>query len=357
MSYTKENIIDYINEDDVKFIRLVFLDAFGNQKNVSIMPNELKNVFENGYTLYSLNIAGFENQKLVLYPDPNTISVLPWRPAAGKVVRMFCDVKRQDKKDFPFSTRKLLQDAQKDLENRKIYIKFRTEFEFYLFKLDEDGNNTLIPYDSASFMDVSPDDKGENVRREICLSLDEMEINTCGSFHDFGPGQNKILISFADPLKAAEDSATFMTVVKTISNRNGLCADFSHLPLASKPVNKNRIVIKIEDKDIFDTAIINLKNHYDELYLFLNNKNILYADYDEKTDVSFDSYLKEIYIERLNYQHNPYLVYYLLINAIFDNEKLNKEKALSLNNAKDIAKGSKFINKYLSKDIIEEYLK
>ena len=65
MSYTKENIIDYINEDDVKFIRLVFLDAFGNQKNVSIMPNELKNVFENGYTLYSLNIAGFENQKLV----------------------------------------------------------------------------------------------------------------------------------------------------------------------------------------------------------------------------------------------------------------------------------------------------
>ena len=96
MSYTKENIMDYVNEEDVKFIRLLFLDAYGKQKNIAIMPNELETTFKNGYTIYASSILDSLSGKVVLWPDPNTISVLPWRPSTGKVVKMFCDVKNQD---------------------------------------------------------------------------------------------------------------------------------------------------------------------------------------------------------------------------------------------------------------------
>ena len=353
MSYSKENILEYVKEEDVKFIRLLFLDAYGKQKNIAIMPNELESVFNNGCTIYASSILDSLEGKVVLYPDPSTISVLPWRPSTGRVVKMYCDVKNQDGTDFDLGARTILKKAVDYLDKKNASIFLRTEFEFYLFKLDEDGNVTKTPYDNASYMDVAPLDKGANIRREICLTLSEMHIPTCGSFHALGPGQNKILMQKDSPLVAAEDSLTFTSAVKTIAVKNGLYADFSHMPINGKPVSKQRIVISA-DPATFKLAIKNIKKHYDEIYLFLNNTNNLYNDYDSEKDITFDPYLNEIYVERLSDGYNPYLVYALLIYAIFDNTT-SIGKATTLAKAVELAKNSKFVKKHLTSAFVKEY--
>ncbi len=317
------------------------------------MTNELEAVFDYGYTINASSVLDSLKGKVVLFPDPNTISVLPWRPSTGKVVKMYCDIKNQDGTDFNLSARKILKDAVEFLNEKKASVFLRTEFEFYLFKLNEEGDVTNIPYDNAGYMDIAPLDKGANVRREICLTLSEMHIDTAGSFHVAGPGQNKIIMTKNSPLEAAENSLTYISVIKTIATRNGLYADFSHMPIANKPVSKHRIVISC-DKNTMELAKENIKKHYDEIYLFLNNTNNLYKDYDEKTDITFDPYLNEIYIERLNYGYNPYLVYALLIYAIFDGNKIDG-KATSLEKAKELAKNSKFVKEHITDEFILEY--
>ena len=92
MGYTKNNILEYVKEDDVKFIRIAFIDPYGNQKNISIMPNELENAFDNGIQIDGSRLFGSEASKIILIPDPDTISVLPWRPSQGRVVRMFSKI-------------------------------------------------------------------------------------------------------------------------------------------------------------------------------------------------------------------------------------------------------------------------
>ncbi len=353
MGYSKEDVINYVSAEDVKFIRLLFLDAYGKQKNIAIMPNELEAVFNFGYTINSNSVLGSLCGKVVLWPDPNTISVLPWRPSTGKVIKMFCDIKNQDGTDFDLSGRQILKKAIEYADSKGASIFLRTEFEFYLFKLDTEGDVTNIPYDNASYMDVAPLDKGADIRRAICLTLSEMHIDTCGSFHAAGPGQNKIIMAKDTPLEAAENSLTFTSSVKTVAVRNGLYADFSHMPIINMPVSKHRIVLSA-DPETLKLAKENIKKHFDELYVFLNNTDNLYNDYDENKDITFDSYLNEIYIERLSDGYNPYIVYALLIYAIFDDNKCN-QKALSLKEAKEIAKNSKFIKEHLTEAFIKDY--
>ena len=146
MIYTKQNVIDYVNEEDVKFIRLVFCSSKTVQKNISIMPNQLENAFEKGIAISSSHIEGFEKYgQIVLHPDPDTISLLPWRPSQGRVIRMFCDLTTTSGEEIVTSSRRILKEAIQNIKDEDIY--FSTEFEFYLFKMDEEGQNTLIPYD------------------------------------------------------------------------------------------------------------------------------------------------------------------------------------------------------------------
>ena len=98
MEYTMEEVLKYIEEEDVKFIRLAFRDAYGVQKNISVMPGEVKKAFEDGIQIGTRAIAGFADSKyssLYLKPDPDTMAILPWRPDSGRVLRMFCDVKKK----------------------------------------------------------------------------------------------------------------------------------------------------------------------------------------------------------------------------------------------------------------------
>lgn len=252
MKYSKEEVMQYVREDDVKFIRLAFCDVFGKQKNISIMPEELPRAFEYGIAIDASAIAGFGDEThsdLLLYPDAGTLSLLPWRPEHGKVVRMFTSISYPGGKPFECDTRSLLKKAVEDAKKAGYRFAFGAEQEFYLFNLDESGKPTKEPYDNAGYMDIAPDDRGENIRREICLTLEQMGIRPESSHHEEGPGQNEIDFRYSDAITAADNAMTFQTIVKTVARRNGLFADFSAKPLENKPGNGFHINMSVKADD------------------------------------------------------------------------------------------------------------
>ena len=240
MKYSKEEILQYAQEEDVKFIRLAFCDVFGRQKNISIMPDELPRAFEYGIAFDASAIAGFGDETrsdLLLHPEADTLMPLPWRPEHGRVVQMFSTITYPDGSPFECDTRSLLKAAIAEAKEAGYEFTFGAEQEFYLFLQDEDGKATKIPCDRAGYMDIAPDDQGENVRREVCLTLEKMGIRPESSHHEEGPGQNEIDFRYSDALEAADNAQTFQRVVKTIAHRNGMAADFSPKPLDGAPGN------------------------------------------------------------------------------------------------------------------------
>ena len=276
MKYSKEEVMQYVQEEDVKFIRLAFCDVFGKQKNISIMPQELPRAFEYGIAIDASAIAGFGDENhsdLFLHPDADTLMPLPWRPEHGRVVRMFCNITYPDGKVFECDTRSLLKKAITEAEQAGYQFFFGAEQEFYLFHLDENGEPTKIPYDNASYMDIAPEDKGENIRREVCLTLEQMGIQPESSHHEEGPGQNEIDFRYSDPLSAADNAMTFQTVVKTIARRNGLYADFSPKPLEDKPGNGFHINMSVKSSDNADNMnfmIAGILDKVSDMTVFLN---------------------------------------------------------------------------------------
>ncbi|MDY3224780.1 MAG: glutamine synthetase family protein [Candidatus Faecousia sp.] len=275
MKYTPQEVIQYIQEADVKFIRLAFCDVLGRNKNISIMPEELERAFKYGIAIDASAIDGFGDEvhsDLFLHPDPATITVLPWRPEHGCVVRMFCTITDQDGTVFAHDTRSILKQAIADAAAAGYTFSFGSEMEFYLFKLDENGAPTRIPYDQASYMDVSPEDKCENVRREICLTLERMGIQPESSHHEQGPGQNEIDFRYSDALAAADNAVTFCTVVKTIAASNGLYADFSPKPIADQPGSGFHINMSVKGtgEDLMFHMMGGILHHVADMTRFLN---------------------------------------------------------------------------------------
>ena len=276
MVYEKEEILQYVIEEDVKFIRMTFCDVMGRLKNVSIMPDELDRAFAYGISIDASAIAGFGGEvhsDLVLRPDASTLCILPWRPEHGRVVRMFCSVHYPDGRPFEMDTRAILANAVKEAEAEGLTFFFGPEMEFYLFRLDDTGAATKVPYDTAGYMDVAPEDKGENVRREACLTLEQMGIRPESSHHEEGPGQNEIDFRYADPLTAADNAVTFRSVVSTVAAGNGLYADFSPKPLPDAPGSGMHINLSVKSSsgaDVMPQVMAGILDHIYNLTVFLN---------------------------------------------------------------------------------------
>ena len=276
MKYSKEEVLQYVREEDVKFIRLAFCDVFGKQKNISIMPEELPRAFEYGIAFDASAIAGFGDETrcdLLLHPDPETLMLLPWRPEHGKVVRMFTSISYPDGTTFECDTRSLLKKAIEDAKKAGYSFAFGAEQEFYLFELDEKNKPTTIPYDEAGYMDLAPEDRGENIRREICLTLEQMGIRPESSHHEEGPGQNEIDFRYSDPLTAADNTMTFQTIVKTVTRRNGVFVDFSPKPLENEPGNGFHINMSVKPSDSSENLCYMIAGVLDkvvEMTAFLN---------------------------------------------------------------------------------------
>ena len=254
--YTEQEAIQYVRENDVRFIKLFFTDVYGSTKSVSIQPDELGLAFSKGITFDASCARGFlrfAESDLFIVPDSSTLAILPWRPQSGRVVRFFCDVRRPGGTPFEADTRAMLRDFVRRAGERGFEFNIGTECEFYLFKCDEKGNPTKEPHDNAGYCDLAPRDKGENVRREICLTLEQMGVHPETSHHEEGPGQNEVCFKHSDVLNAADNFQTFKTVVRTIAARNGLFASFMPKPLPDKPGNGLHINISLrkDGKNLF----------------------------------------------------------------------------------------------------------
>ncbi len=341
MKYSKEEVMQYVQEEDVKFIRLAFCDVFGKQKNISIMPQELPRAFEYGIAIDASAIASFGDENhsdLFLHPEPDTLMPLPWRPEHGRVVRMFCNITYPDGRTFECDTRSFLKKAVQDAGQAGYQFFFGAEQEFYLFHLDENGEPTKIPYDNASYMDIAPEDKGENIRREVCLTLEQMGIQPESSHHEEGPGQNEIDFRYSDPLTAADNAMTFQTVVKTIARRNGLYADFSPKPLEDKPGSGFHINISVkskDDTDYMDYMIAGILDKVADMTVFLNPTESSYQRFGSNKAPKYVSWSSENRSQLVRvpaavgeYRRaelrspdpsaNTYLAFALLIYAIMD---------------------------------------
>ena len=299
MKYSKQEVIQYVQEEDVKFIRLAFCDVFGKQKNISIMPEELPRAFEYGIAIDASAIAGFGDENhsdLFLHPDADTLMPLPWRPEHGCVVRMFCNITYPDGKIFECDTRSILKKAIQDAKNAGYQFFFGAEQEFYLFNLDDNGNPTKNPYDTAGYMDIAPEDRGEIIRREVCLTLEQMGIQPESSHHEEGPGQNEIDFRYSDPLTAADNAMTFQTVVKTIARRNGLFADFSPKPLEDKPGNGFHINMSVKSSDNADNMsfmIAGILDKVSDMTVFLNPTENSYQRFGNNKAPRYISWSRE----------------------------------------------------------------
>ena len=299
MKYSKQEVIQYVQEEDVKFIRLSFCDVFGKQKNISIMPSELPRAFEYGIAFDASAIAGFGDEThsdLLLHPEADTLMILPWRPEHGRVVRMFCNITYPDGTPFECDSRTILKKAVQEAEASGYQFFFGAEQEFYLFKLNENGEPTKEPYDQAGYMDIAPEDKGENIRREVCLTLEQMGIRPESSHHEEGPGQNEIDFRYSDPLTAADNAMTFQTVVKTVAQRNGLFADFSPKPLADKPGNGFHINMSVKASDNVDNMnymIAGILNKVADMTVFLNTTENSYQRFGSNKAPRYISWSSE----------------------------------------------------------------
>ncbi len=341
MIYTAQEVFDFVKEEDVKFIRLAFCDTLGRQKNISILPSELRRAFEDGISFDAsaiCGVGGAEKSDLLLFPDPSTLNILPWRPSHGKVVRMFCDIRHPDGTLFSRDTRAILRRAVADAKASGITVQFGAEIEFYLFKTDENGDPTKIPFDHATYMDVAPEDKGENVRREICLTLLDMGIQPESSHHEEGPGQNEIDFRYSDAMRAADDAMNFITVVKATARQNGLYADFSPKPLENESGNGLHINMSVKCADGTDRTpafMAGILAHIRDLTAFLNPSEASYSRFGKCKAPKFVTWSHEnrsqliripaakgeyrrIELRSPDPSANPYLAYALLIWAGLD---------------------------------------
>ncbi|MCL2062289.1 MAG: glutamine synthetase family protein [Firmicutes bacterium] len=287
MTHTAKEVVAFVKDNDVKFIRLTFCDLFGVQKNIAIMAEELEGAFKNGVSFDAHAIKGFKDvtdSDLLLYPDPVTLSLLPWRPGPGRVARFYCDIKNPDGSVFLLGGRSLLKKVLARADKMGYACKVGAECEFYLFKLSAEGEPAMIPFDKGGYLDMAPLDKGENMRREICLTLAEMSINPETSHHEQGPGQNEIVFKFGDALEAADNLQTFKTVVKAIAERNGLFASFMPKPILDAAGSGLHINLSLsqngrnifksaasgEHSEIADSFIAGILSKIQEITLFLN---------------------------------------------------------------------------------------
>lgn len=284
MVCSQKEALQYIAENDVKFIKLFFTDIFGTIKSISIQPSELERAFATGVSFDASGCAGFlreSERDLFIVPDSSTLSVLPWRPQHGRVVRFFCFIRRLDGSPFEGDSRKILIDVESKIKSSGYGALVGTECEFYLSTLDENGNPTGVPHDRAGYCDLAPLDKGENARRDICLTLEQMGIQPESSRHERGPGQHEVAFKCAPPSRAADNVQTFKTVVRSVAARNGLCASFLPKPLDGEAGSGMRVNVSLE-KDgagIFEREelppqalqfIAGILRRVNEITLFLN---------------------------------------------------------------------------------------
>lgn len=231
--FTKQDIIRMVEEEDVEFIRLQFTDIFGNLKNVAVTTSQIDKVLDNKCMFDGSSIEGFvriEESDMYLYPDLNTFEIFPWRPQQGKVARFICDVYRPDGKPFEGDPRYILKKVINEAKELGYTFNVGPECEFFLFNAEDNGEPTNQSLERGGYFDVGPLDAGENARREMVLTLEDMGFTVEASHHEVAPAQHEIDFKYDNAMTTADNIMTFRLVVRTIAKRHGLHATFMPKP-------------------------------------------------------------------------------------------------------------------------------
>ena len=254
--YSKEDIIKFVEENDVEFIRLQFTDLFGILKNVAIPKSQLKKALDNQMMFDGSSIDGFariEESDMCLRPDLDSFVIFPWRPQTGKVARLICDVYKTDGTPFEGDPRHILKKSMAEAEKMGYTFNVGPECEFFLFNVDENGAPTTNSNDQAAYFDLGPNDLGENARRDMVLTLEDMGFVIEASHHECAPAQHEIDFKYGEAVKTADSIMTFKLAVKTIAQRHGLHATFMPKPKANMAGSGMHINMSLEKdgKNVF----------------------------------------------------------------------------------------------------------
>ncbi|WP_018084704.1 glutamine synthetase family protein [Desulfurispora thermophila] len=232
--YTAEDVLEKVKENNVKFIRLQFTSMLGTLKNLAITVEDLPRALSGQVRFDSsvvLDRVGSYESDIYLMPDPGTFMIFPWRPREGAVARLLCDVLQPDGTPFFACSRSILKKCRQKAMAGGYQLQVGAEVEFYLFHQDEQGRPLTSTHDRAGYCDLTPVDRGENARRDMVLTLQEMGFDVATSHHEIGPGQHEIILKDDDVLAMADNLITFKFVVRTIAGRHGLHASFMPRPL------------------------------------------------------------------------------------------------------------------------------
>ncbi|MBP5660743.1 MAG: glutamine synthetase [Lachnospiraceae bacterium] len=255
---TKEDILDLIDEEDVEFIRLQFADIFGNLKNVAVTPGQFERVAEGRYSFEgSAVFEGVGDVTLYLRPDLDSFVILPWRPKHGKVGKLICSVYTADGEPFELCPRNILKKNLEVLDKENLDAFLDPECEFFLFHTDENGIATTISHEQAGYMDVGPVDLGENARRDMVLTLEDMGFDIKSSHHEKAPGQHEIDFRGDSGLKAADDVMTFKFAVRSVAKGFGLHATFMPSPVQDAPGSGMHLRVSLykDMRNIFNSSL------------------------------------------------------------------------------------------------------
>lgn len=255
--YTKDDIFRMVEEEDVEFIRLQFTDIFGTLKNIAITSSQLEKALDNKCMFDGSSVEGFvriEESDMYLYPDYDTFEIFPWRPQQGKVARLICDVYTPDGKPFEGDPRWILKKTIKEANEMGYRFDVGPECEFFLFHTDDNGLPTTLSHEKAGYFDLGPNDLGENIRRDMVLTLEDMGFEIEASHHEVAPAQHEIDFKYDEVLKTADNIQTFKMTVKTIAKRHGLYATFMPKPkfgISGSGMHINMSLATEEGKNIF----------------------------------------------------------------------------------------------------------
>ncbi len=412
MNTTACEVLEFVKENGIKFVRLGFCDLLGFQKNISIMAEELPSAFDVGVSFDAHAIQGFSDivrSDLLLVPDPATLTILPWRPGPGRVARFYCNIINPDGSAFALDGRAILKRVAEQSVKMGFVCRIGAECEFYLFKTDENGQPTCTPMDRGGYMDISPLDKGEDIRREICLTLEEMGIMPQTSHHEQGPGQNEIVFRFSDALACADNLLTFKSVVKAVAARNGLFASFMPKPIPNAAGSGLHVNLSLfqnglnifknaaldEHSKMAESFVAGILSRTPEMTLFLNplaNSYERFGKYEAPQYVSWSHQNRSQLVRipaaigekvRMELRSpdpsvNPYFAFALIIAAGLEGietglalpaavdadlytalDRVTCNLALlpdSLDKAVEITKGSGFVKKIMGEDLHSKYL-
>lgn len=243
-------------ETGVKFVRLQVTDFTGSLKNLAITVEELNRALAGRLSFDSAIIEGFDGSRereILLVPDPETFVIFPWRPRDGAVARLICQVADLDGNPCPTCSRTILKKNMKALEERGWRFRIGAEIEFFLFHAGEQGLPTTVTHDQAGYCDLTPVDLGENARRDMVLTLQEMGIKVRSSHHEVSPGQHEIGLGEGEALEMADRITTFKFVVRTVAQRHGLHASFMPRPLAGRSGSGVKLHLSLwrEEENLF----------------------------------------------------------------------------------------------------------